>query len=836
MNNRRIILCLDIDQTIMNSHASLDLTDINGSNNYNDASAWINFLTEIKMYCEARSFQFFVQIITAKNIADIMVQRVFNHLHPFLLPLNKQGEVKPTKVILKFIPTEGFVSEKNAPFYYMQHENMTKRLSSKNDTFIDDDLLPPIHLCRYNLVSKKLCPSKSFVQDWSKALVMKHIAEYFLEITPAENMFLLDDHMRNINDVQKPYYGYQGVSAEALRQLEHGTKAARTTACKKILAELGKTIQARVDFILDNEPLQIAQDSSHPSSDQHEKSTSFLQVLNKQPHEIHRATKTGNLKRVQELIEENPDSVHELDAFNQNALLWAAFKGNHKMLALLISHGAAINQATQLPMDGLNQKGHDNTPLDWAIIGNHLTTIELLFQEGAISNHYHDSDILYKMIEAQNIPHIQTLIARNKSLSNQLDKDGYTPLHYAACFKEIELARYLIAAGADINIHTSEAINQYKNIEYPNQAAINIACSVNDVQMVALLFEKGAIITPTLNNTQQVIHLFASNGLLNHVKTLIERHPEQINVKNSNNETPLALAASKGHQDIVKFLISKGADINVATTQGYYQKNDLSALDMAIIGGHVDTIFILNNMGAIANHKHDMVNDKRLSQLIKDEDLVSIRILIRHNHELINQWDRYGFTPLHYAALYGHVKIIHYLMTFGANIYITTSYAARGTDNRRYPSMTAIDLWSLNHPMEKNPFNQYYRMHDLKKRQTEIDTLITDQMKWMIHYSQEKAKLTDLKQKVLQATFKLTDSPDKTADDVLYDITTEWHRKNSLSKITNKKHSFFSPNNTQTPTEKVFQAIKTLLCPPSNHPEQHQRNTQALEPTKFTMG
>ena len=196
-NKKIIILCLDIDQTIMSHASPKDLIDINGSNIYGDGSAWIECLNEIKSYCEERSFQFIVQIITAKDDLDRLVLQVFDFLYPFLYPLDKQGQP-----ILKYIdPIKGYSASRDQ-LHFMNHKGKIKEYFNTNDFSLNvttnNNLLPPIHLCRYNLINDAGLKVTNLQNGFSKALVMKYISEHFDDMPPAENIFLLDDQLTNI--------------------------------------------------------------------------------------------------------------------------------------------------------------------------------------------------------------------------------------------------------------------------------------------------------------------------------------------------------------------------------------------------------------------------------------------------------------------------------------------------------------------------------------------------------------------------------------------------------------------------------------------------------------
>ena len=62
--------------------------------------------------------------------------------------------------------------------------------------------------------------------------------------------------------------------------------------------------------------------------------------------------------------------------------------------------------------------------------------------------------------------------------------------------------------------------------------------------------------------------------------------------------TPLMKAARAGHMCTVQFLISRGADVNRATTN-----NDQTVLSLACAGGHLPVVELLLRHGADSAHK-----------------------------------------------------------------------------------------------------------------------------------------------------------------------------------------------------------------------------------------
>uniref|UniRef100_A0A0K2TWX8 Multiple ankyrin repeats single KH domain [Nasonia vitripennis] n=1 Tax=Lepeophtheirus salmonis TaxID=72036 RepID=A0A0K2TWX8_LEPSM len=131
----------------------------------------------------------------------------------------------------------------------------------------------------------------------------------------------------------------------------------------------------------------------------------------------------------------------------------------------------------------------------------------------------------------------------------------------------------------------------------------------------------------------------------------------------SNHDTALTLACAGGHEDLVKLLLSRGANIEHRDKKGF------TPLILAATAGHEKVVEILldHTVAAEIEAQSDRTKDTPLSLACSGGRYEVVEILLsRHaNKEHRNVSD---YTPLSLAASGGYVNIIKLLLSHGAEI------------------------------------------------------------------------------------------------------------------------------------------------------------------------
>jgi len=119
--------------------------------------------------------------------------------------------------------------------------------------------------------------------------------------------------------------------------------------------------------------------------------------------------------------------------------------------------------------------------------------------------------------------------------------------------------------------------------------------------------EAPAAVDPFRNALVESIHCFAKDGKLAHLQAILDKYPELREARRDrspkwkpttgDHDTPLQTAARHGQDNVVAFLIGKGADVNVADGDGY------TPLHLATKGGFLSIVKQLVKAGAKVDAK-----------------------------------------------------------------------------------------------------------------------------------------------------------------------------------------------------------------------------------------
>ena len=181
--------------------------------------------------------------------------------------------------------------------------------------------------------------------------------------------------------------------------------------------------------------------------------------------------------------------------------------------------------------------------------------------------------------------------------------------------------------------------------------ALWVAAKQGRLEIVKFLVEAGA-------KDKEALTEAALYGHLNVVQYLAAQQDVDINARDHSEDTALHNALSKGHTEVVKYLIEHGADID-AKTQSLN-----TPLHLAARFGLHEIAKILLEKGAKINEKN-VCNDLPIHEAVRQKHFKMVKLLTIHGADLtatcwLPNIRAYG-TPMEAARGYGYHDIANYL-------------------------------------------------------------------------------------------------------------------------------------------------------------------------------
>uniref|UniRef100_A0A8D2N2B7 Ankyrin repeat domain-containing protein 17 n=1 Tax=Zonotrichia albicollis TaxID=44394 RepID=A0A8D2N2B7_ZONAL len=322
----------------------------------------------------------------------------------------------------------------------------------------------------------------------------------------------------------------------------------------------------------------------------------------------------SHLEMVRFLLEAGADQEHKTDEMH-TALMEACMDGHVEVARLLLDSGAQVN----MPADSFE------SPLTLAACGGHVELAALLIERGANLEEVNDEGYT-PLMEAAREGHeemVALLLGQGANINAQTEETQETALTLACCGGFLEVADFLIKAGADIELGCSTPLME--------------AAQEGHLELVKYLLAAGANVHATTATGDTALTYACENGhtdvadvLLQAGADLVSHLPslKMLEHESEGGRTPLMKAARAGHVCTVQFLISKGANVNRTTAN-----NDHTVLSLACAGGHLAVVELLLAHGADPTHR------------LKD-----------------------GSTMLIEAAKGGHTSVVCYLLDYPNNL------------------------------------------------------------------------------------------------------------------------------------------------------------------------
>ncbi|XP_077406060.1 ankyrin-3-like isoform X25 [Vanacampus margaritifer] len=361
---------------------------------------------------------------------------------------------------------------------------------------------------------------------------------------------------------------------------------------------------------------------------------------------LHLASKEGHVEVVAELLQQGAN-VDAATKKGNTALHIASLAGQMEVVKELVTHNANINAQSQ----------NGFTPLYMAAQENHLDVVHYLLENGS-SQSIATEDGFTPLAVALQQGHDQVV-----SLLLENDTKGKVrlpALHIAARKDDTKAAALLLQSDHNADVESKMMVNRTTESGF---TPLHIAAHYGNINVATLLLNRGAAVDFKARNDITPLHVASKRGNGNMVRLLVERGAK-IEARTKDGLTPLHCGARSGHEQVVEMLLSRGAPILSKT------KNGLSPLHMATQGDHLNCVQLLLHHDAPVD---DVTNDYltalhvaahcghyKVAKVIVDKKA-------NPNAKALN-----GFTPLHIACKKNRVKVMELLLKHGASIQAVT--------------------------------------------------------------------------------------------------------------------------------------------------------------------
>ena len=271
------------------------------------------------------------------------------------------------------------------------------------------------------------------------------------------------------------------------------------------------------------------------------------------------AARNADREGVRRLVQEKAD-VNATEPDGTTALHWASYRDDVESAELLIKAGANVNAANDLGA----------TPLWTASLNGSAAMVRRLLQAGANPNATLLLGETPLMVAARsgNADVVQQLVTRGANVNARATR-GQTALMWAVAQKHPDVVKVLLANRADVHTRSEswnqmEAVSPHgvpeynREIPYGKNTALMFAARVGDLESARLLVAAGANVNDEDAWGISVVTLATHSGFVDLVEFLLDKGADPN--RSAAGFAPLHEAIMRRDGPLVRTLLAHGAD------------------------------------------------------------------------------------------------------------------------------------------------------------------------------------------------------------------------------------------------------------------------------------
>lgn len=242
---------------------------------------------------------------------------------------------------------------------------------------------------------------------------------------------------------------------------------------------------------------------------------------------------------------------------------------------------------------------------------------------------------------------IVQLLLDNKAEIDIKGKDGFTPLLYAVYYGNYAIVETLLQDSRG---------SQQLETETGGYTPLRLAIAKGQKRVMELLLERGASMDAVYTDGYTPLSIAAYYGNHAIVETLLQDPgvSQHLEAKQRLGRTPLALAASEGHEEVLRLLLTHGASLDTIDNKGD------NPLTVAVWKGYDNIVQILLEQGPYLLESKGYQGETPLMVAARGGNSKVVQTLLSHGAR-VNAKDRKERTAEALAKQKGHEDVVKIL-------------------------------------------------------------------------------------------------------------------------------------------------------------------------------